>query len=215
MPSNEWIATLKQHGCTLDADQIERIGQYCFLVRKWSTFSALVSSGNLEQLEDLHIVDSFSLVDPVSSVVPVGGMVLDIGSGGGFPAIPMAIALPDRYFTLMERSAKKVSFLRKVMGALKLDHVQLIHGTFPDELPEEVPHGITARAVERSDAVMEEITGVMPENCTFFCQSGDPKGKVDENMFHVERWQDEWTKTGARRGTLYTIRRRDGVAPAE
>ena len=209
MPSNDWIKTLEQHGCTLNTGQIEQMVQYCFLLRTWSEFTALVSSGNLERLEDLHVVDSLSLVVPLTKWVPVGGTIFDIGSGGGFPAIPLAIAMPDRQFVLMERSGKKVSFLRKVMGSMKLKQVKLIHGTFPHELPEEVPHAITARAVERSDDVLAEILDIMPENCVFCCQSGDPKDKLDPSMFHVEHWEDKWTTSGARRGSLYGVRRKD------
>ena len=208
MPSTDWIDTLREHDCALGDDQIEQIEQYCFLLRKWSSFTALVSSGNLEHLEELHVVDSLSLKEPLVQWVPSGGQIFDIGSGGGFPAIPLAIAVPDRQFVLMERSGKKVSFLRKVMGALKLKHVRLIHGTFPQQLPEEVPHAITARAVERSDDVLEAITDSMPENCVFCCQSGDPKGKIDGDRFHVEHWIDNWTRSGHRRGALYAVRRR-------
>ncbi len=211
MPSNDWIKTLEQHGCSLNAQQIEQMVQYCFLLRTWSEFTALVSSGNLEHLEDLHVVDSLSLMGPLTKWVPEGGYIFDIGSGGGFPAIPLAIAMPDRQFVLMERSGKKVSFLRKVMGSLQLKHVKLIHGTFPHDLPEAVPHAITARAVERSDAILEEILDIMPENCVFYCQSGDPGGKVDGDMFHVEHWEDKWTTSGARRGSLYSIRQKEGA----
>lgn len=209
MPSNDWIKTVAGHGCALGAPQVEQMVQYCFLLRKWSEFTALVSSGNLEHLEDLHVVDSLSLVGPLTKWVPEGGYIFDIGSGGGFPAIPLAIAMPERQFVLMERSGKKVSFLRKVMGALQLTHVKLIHGTFPHDLPEMVPHAITARAVERSDEILEEILDVMPEHCVFCCQSGDPQGKVDGDMFHVEHWEDDWTASGARRGSLYGIRQRE------
>jgi len=215
MPSTEWIDTLKKHGCVLSEAQIEALTQYCFLVRTWSTFKALVSAGNLEHLEAFHIVDSLSLVAPVRHWVPEGGLLLDIGSGGGFPAIPLAIALPERRFMLMERSGKKVAFLRKVIGALKLAHVRLIHGTFPQQLPEEVPQAITARAVERSEVLLADITEILPAGCTFFCQSGDPSGIVDETMFHVEHWEDAWTHSGARRGSLYTVQRRSEGPPID
>ncbi len=209
MPSTDWIDTLKKHDVTLSGDQIQQITQYCFLVRSWSDFASLVSVGNLEHLEELHIVDSLSLLKPVTVTVPEGGLLFDIGSGGGFPAIPLAIALPERNFLLMERSGKKISFLQKVIGALKLKHVSLIHGSFPERLPEDAPHAITARAVERADTVLMDITDSMPENTVFLCQSGDPRGKIDGAMFHVEHWKDNWTKSGARRGSLYTIRHRE------
>ncbi len=209
MPDIEWIDRVARHGVKLDARQLEQLTQYGFLLRKWSTFTALVSSGNLAELESLHFVDSMSLVDVVRSNVAPGETVLDIGTGGGFPAIPLAVLLPDRNFVLMERSAKKVSFLRKVMGALGLGHVSLIHGSFPDDVPEEPPVAITARAVERSDAVLADILDILPENCVFLCQSGDPTEKLDGKMFHVEHYEDAWTRSGDRRGSLHLVRLRE------
>lgn len=207
MPSTDWIARVAEHGEKLDAEQIAQLGQFCFLLRKWSTFTTLVSTGDLAQLEALHVVDSLSLAPVLRELVSPGGTVLDIGTGGGFPAIPLAVALPDRKFVLLERSAKKVSFLRKVMGALSLGHVSLIHGTFPELLPEDAPAAITARAVERSEVILGEIAEIMPVGCVFLCQSGDPAGKIDGEMFHVEQIEDGWSRSGARRGTLHLIRR--------
>jgi 16S rRNA (guanine527-N7)-methyltransferase len=205
MPKRDWVERVQRHGLALSEGQIEALEQYCFLVRKWSTFAAVVSTSDLEQLEGLHVVDSLSLVAPVRDRVAPGGRLLDIGSGGGFPAIPLAIVLTDREFVLMERSGKKVSLLRKVIGALGLTHVQLIHGSFPDQLPEGLPAVITARAVEKAESVMEDVLDLLPPACTFFCQSGDPRSRVDGAMFHVEPWEDEWTRSGARRGSLYLI----------
>lgn len=208
MPDIEWINRVARHGVELDEHQIGQLTQYGFLLRTWSAFTSLVSSGNLADLENLHVVDSLSLVDVIRSVTQSGAVVLDIGTGGGFPAIPLAVAVPDRNFVLMERSAKKVSFLRKVMGSLGLSHVSLIHGSFPADVPELPPAAITARAVERSDAVLADIAEILPDNCVFLCQSGDPTEKLDGTMFHVEHWEDTWTRQGDRRGSLHLVRLR-------
>ncbi len=209
MPDIVWIDRVARHGIALDARQVEQLTQYGFLLRKWSTFTALVSSGNLAELESLHFVDSLSLVDVVRGNVAPGETLLDIGTGGGFPAIPLAVALPDRKFVLMERSAKKVSFLRKVMGALGLGHVSLIHGSFPEDAPELPPVSITARAVERAEVILADIAEILPDNCVFLCQSGDPTAKLDPGMFHVEQIEDEWTRSGDRRGSLHLVRLRE------
>lgn len=206
MPSTDWIQRVSNLGLTLEERQVEQLTQYLFLLRKWSSFTALVSSGNLAELEDLHLVDSLSLVSVVQATTKEGDTLLDIGSGGGFPAIPLAVALADHRFVLMERSLKKVSFLRKVMGALGLGHVTLIHGSFPGDAPEFPPAGITARAVERADQILDEIAAILPPGTVFYCQSGDPSGKLDPEVFHVEHWEDEWNRAGARRGRLDLVR---------
>lgn len=207
MPSTDWITRVADLGVPLDETQRTQLTQYGFLLRQWNTFVTLVSAGDLAHLEDLHLVDSLSLAPLVRELVAPGEVLLDIGTGGGFPAIPLAVALPDRKFVLMERSAKKVSFLRKVMGALGLGHVSLIHGTFPEAVPPEEPVAMTARAVERADQVLADVAEVLPDTCVFLCQSGDPRGKLDAEMFHVEQIEDAWSRGGARRGTLYLVRR--------
>jgi len=208
MPSVDWVARVADLGVSLNAYQLDQFERYGFELRKWNDFITLVSAGDLPQLEALHVVDSLSLVDLVRARVAPGAVLLDIGSGGGFPAIPLAIALPDRRFVLMERSAKKVSFLQKIIGALKLEHVSLIRGTFPEDVPPEPPVAITARAVERADVVLADVSAVLPDACTFFCQSGDPQGKIDAELFHVEQIEDHWAATGARRGVLYLVERK-------
>ena len=210
MPSTDWITRVAELGVALDESQIAQLTQYGFLMRQWNTFVTLVSAGDLAQLEDLHVVDSLSLAPLVRELVAPGEVLLDIGTGGGFPAIPLAVALPDRKFVLMERSAKKVSFLRKVMGALKLGQVSLINGSFPEAVPPEEPVAMTARAVERADVVLADVAEVLPDGCVFLCQSGDPRGKLDSEMFHVEHFEDAWSRSGARRGSLYLVRRIPG-----
>lgn len=208
MPPTDWIARVSALDVSLDDAQVARLTEYVFLLRQWNAFVTLVSAGDLPRVEDLHLVDSLSLAAIVREIVPPGGTLLDIGSGGGFPAIPLAVALPDRRFVLMERSAKKVSFLRKVMGALSLGHVRLIRGSFPEDVPPTPPAAITARAVERAEQVLADVAEVLPDGCVFLCQSGDPSGKVDPEVFHVEQIDDAWSNSGLRRGSLHLLRRR-------
>lgn len=89
------------------ADDLE---QFCQLLRKWNKVQNLVSRETVDRLWQRHIADSLQLLH----VLPPHQTVLDLGSGGGFPAIPLAIALKgtDTSFTLVEPIAKKASFLR-------------------------------------------------------------------------------------------------------
>jgi 16S rRNA (guanine527-N7)-methyltransferase len=71
-------------------------------------------------------------------IIPHAGKVLDIGSGGGFPGIPLKIMLPDLSVTLIDSVRKKVSFLNQVIRTLKLKNIQAIHARAEDlaESPE-------------------------------------------------------------------------------
>jgi len=92
---------------------------YAALLRKWNAVQNLVSRETLAEIWPRHIEDSLQLVPLLR---PHDRQLIDLGSGGGFPAIPMAIASreTERRFTLVEPVAKKASFLRAVARELAL-----------------------------------------------------------------------------------------------
>jgi 16S rRNA (guanine527-N7)-methyltransferase len=92
---------------------------YAALLRKWNAVQNLVSRETLAEIWPRHIEDSLQLVPLLR---PHDRQIIDLGSGGGFPAIPMAIASreTERRFTLVEPVAKKASFLRAVARELAL-----------------------------------------------------------------------------------------------
>ena len=89
------------------------------LLRKWNAVQNLVSRETLHEVRARHIDDSLQLLPLLR---PSDRRVVDLGSGGGFPAIPLAIASRgvERRFTLVEPIAKKASFLRTVARELDL-----------------------------------------------------------------------------------------------
>jgi 16S rRNA (guanine527-N7)-methyltransferase len=97
-------------------DDLER---FAALLRKWNAVQNLVSRETVDGLWPRHIDDSRQLM---KFVRPTDKRVIDLGSGGGFPAIPMAIASreTERRFTLVEPLAKKAAFLRTVARELEL-----------------------------------------------------------------------------------------------
>ena len=97
-------------------DDLER---FAALLRKWNAVQNLVSRETIDQLWPRHIDDSLQLMKFVRDT---DRLVVDLGSGGGFPAIPMAIASreTERRFILVEPIAKKAAFLRTVARELDL-----------------------------------------------------------------------------------------------
>jgi 16S rRNA (guanine(527)-N(7))-methyltransferase RsmG len=179
------------------------LARHLNLIREWNAYASLVSVGDLSDLLNRHVVDALSLA-PYVARRP--GMYLDIGSGGGFPAIPLKCLLPELPLVLVERSSKKVGFLRKVVGRLGLGSVTLIQGEFPGCLPKGLDVTcITARAVERPEVLTRALAKWIPDTCTFLCQS--EMGSEFGDMFHVERVEDAWTSEHLRRGPLELVRR--------
>lgn len=176
---------------------------YIQLIRDWNSFASLVSRSDLDLLEQVHLPDSLSLAPLIRCLGKDRLHLLDIGSGGGLPAIPLKIVLPELEVEMVERSTRKTGFLEKVVGALHLGSVRVVHGNFP-EVEVAVPDVVTARAVEKPGKVLPRALDLLPVGGVFLCQTVllqlDPR-------FHVERVEDEWTAHGLRRGNLYIIRR--------
>ena len=97
-------------------DDLER---FAALLRKWNAVQNLVSRETVNELWPRHIEDSLQLVPLLRER---DRRIIDLGSGGGFPAIPLAIATrgSERRFTLVEPSGKKAAFLRAAARELDL-----------------------------------------------------------------------------------------------
>ena len=99
--------------------QRDELEQFAALLRKWNAVQNLVSRETVDTLWPRHIEDSLQLVPLLRDS---DRRIIDLGSGGGFPAIPLAIATrgSERRFTLVEPIAKKASFLRTAARELDL-----------------------------------------------------------------------------------------------
>lgn len=207
------LTRLADAGIEVPEDSEARLAEHVRLVREWNRAVSLVSRADLLELEPRHVVDSLSLAPVLAGRGLSGGILLDIGSGAGFPAIPLAVVLPELRVVLVERSERKVGFLRKVVGALGLERVRIYCGQFPKAVADVRPDAITARAVEQPGVVVESVGVFVERGAVFLCQAGDPREiapgmfhvEHSADRFHVEHWVDEWTRENLRRGQLYIV----------
>jgi 16S rRNA (guanine527-N7)-methyltransferase len=96
-----------------------RLTTFCEIVVRWAPRVDLVSPSDLERLRERHIDDSLR-VQPLLRELPVGPVV-DVGSGAGFPGIPLAIVAPERHFRLLEPRTARAAFLEEAVRLLELD----------------------------------------------------------------------------------------------
>ena len=89
----------------------EKLDHLAEMVRKWTKKINLIAPGTVDNLFERHIADSLRL----SSFTSPGQSWLDLGSGGGFPGLVLAIAHPEVSFTLIESDKRKCTFLRSVL----------------------------------------------------------------------------------------------------
>lgn len=96
-----------------------RLLAFCQLLLKWNASLNLTGARNLADLVQDHLADAFVL----GAKVPLGAQVVDVGSGGGLPALPLAVLRPDLKMTLVEPRTKRVAFLRTAIRELGLNAV--------------------------------------------------------------------------------------------
>jgi 16S rRNA (guanine527-N7)-methyltransferase len=110
----------------LDDVQRRRFGQLPALYAEWNSRINVVSRKDIDDLEVHHILHSLSIAR-FCRFAP-GTSVMDAGTGGGFPGIPLAILFPDCHFTLVDAVAKKIKVVQAVTDALGLQNVTPLWG---------------------------------------------------------------------------------------
>jgi 16S rRNA (guanine527-N7)-methyltransferase len=101
----------------------EALAAFEELVRRFSGRLNLVAAADLPRLRERHSADSLRLLPFAESTT---GACIDVGSGAGFPGIPLALALPDRVWRLLEPRRRRAAFLEEVVRDLDLDNVEVI-----------------------------------------------------------------------------------------
>lgn len=183
----------------------EKLRRYVAMVREWTARIGLVSGSDAGDRLWEHVLDALSLAAYVPREENDYGL-LDIGSGGGFPGLVLAACTELGRVALVERSSKKAGFLRMAAARLGLDGCEVLHGSYPDVGGDICANAITARAIERPEAVHGEILGRLQAGEVFLCQR-EPVVSAGA-AFHVEHIEDAWTARGLRRGVLYRIHRK-------
>lgn len=118
---------LRSLGVTLAPEAVARLGDYLARLLAMNEQMNLTAIKDPAEAWTRHVLDSLSLV-PMVADVPAGARLLDVGSGGGVPGIPIAIARPDLRVTLVDATQKKVAFLTGVARALGLTSVDAVWG---------------------------------------------------------------------------------------
>ncbi len=116
---------IKTYFPEIDQVAIKRLEQLQDLYNLWNQRINVISRKDLSNLYVNHVLHSLSL----AKVIPfrAGEKVLDIGTGGGFPGIPLAILHPDLDFTLIDARGKKIKVVREISKTLALENVNPVH----------------------------------------------------------------------------------------
>lgn len=124
----EWQAFIREHaaplGLSVTPAQARLFAVHAAELLRWNKKINLTAITDPVEIAIKHVLDS--LVP--SLYIPEGATLLDIGTGGGFPGIPLKAALPSLSVTLIDATLKKITFVRQVIRMLALEKITAIHG---------------------------------------------------------------------------------------
>lgn len=129
----KWKETLKSQaselGIALSDKQIEQFETYFTMLIEKNKVMNLTAITEPYDVIEKHFIDSLSIVKaiPVKQMEEQVKTVLDLGTGAGFPGIPLKIAFPHLHMTLVDSLNKRIKFLCEVIDALQLEHIEAIH----------------------------------------------------------------------------------------
>lgn len=135
---------------------------YLNQLKEWNKVTNLTSIVRDEEIAIKHFLDSIASIKAENFID--GSLIFDIGSGAGFPGVPLKILRPDLRFVLVEPSKKKASFLRYITGLLKLEHVDIFEGSleqFTETFAEKEPANyLVARGI-KFEFILDLSRGIM------------------------------------------------------
>jgi 16S rRNA (guanine527-N7)-methyltransferase len=165
----------------------EQVRAYIGLLLKWNSVISLTSVTDPLEIVRFHFGESLF----AASAVPIrGGRLADVGSGAGFPGIPLRMLIPVLDLTVIESSARKSAFLSEVVRLLHLDHIEVFHGRM-NELDGRRPlfDFITARAFGQFDELLSWSGGHLSKGGKLILWLGDNDASAVSKTRQWE-WRD-------------------------
>ena len=148
----------KELGIDLDDDSLEKFRIYKELLKEWNTKINITAIIEDEEIVVKHFLDS--LTPYLLNILDGKKEIIDIGTGGGFPGLPLKLINNDLKVTLMDSLNKRITFLKEVISSLELEGVDAIHGR-AEEL------GRTERYREKYDICISRAVASLDTLCEY------------------------------------------------
>jgi len=184
---NIWKTVLKEEtkkeGIFLKNEQIEMFEKYLFLIEEWNKKINITSIKNREEVLIKHFIDSLLVLKHVS----LSGVIADIGTGGGFPGIPLKIVKPSLEIFLIEPIRKRSNFLRTVISNLSLKKITVFNGRAENFIEKEKMDFTISRALSNIKTFCELSLPLLKPEGYLIAMKGKETEKEIVTLKNIEK----------------------------
>ena len=181
--------TLKKWFPDIEQETWEKLHEYTSLLREWNAKINLVSRKDTDRLEVKHLAHCLTITKFLR-LMPKARL-LDVGTGGGLPGIPLAICYPEARFTLMDSIGKKVMVVEDMVNQLSLQNAEVIRGRV-EELPKKKSYDfVIGRAVTALPTFFGWVQNKIakgakhsPANGILYLKGGDYTEELNSSGLH-------------------------------
>ena len=157
---------IAQQSLAIDESQQQKLIQFVHLLSQWNKVFNLTSINDKKDMVTRHLLDSLVVLPFFTENSKSIKTVLDVGTGGGIPGIPLAICLPDMHFVLLDSRGKKVRFIQTAIVKLGLKNVTAVHSRVEDySIKEDIITQNFDRVISRAFASLADMVNVCQHLC--------------------------------------------------
>lgn len=160
----------KYFGKKFTEEQLEQFAVLDELYRDWNSKINVISRKDIDMLYEHHVLHSLAIANVIR--FREGTKILDFGTGGGFPGIPLAIAFPDCHFTMIDGTGKKIRVAQEVANAIGLKNTEIVHRRGEEE------RGLYQFVVSRAVMPLPDLMKIVRKNIGGKQQNSLPNGVI-------------------------------------
>lgn len=174
-------ACFQKYEKLIDDKKLEQFLNYYDLLIEWNSFMNLTAITDFDEVLEKHFLDSIKMIDYFD--ISKADKILDLGTGAGFPGIPLKILYPKLNFVLMDSLNKRIKFLNEVILQLGLSNITAIHGRAEEAAKNEKYREqfdfVVSRAVANLSTLSEYCIPFVKVNGMFLSYKS---GKIEEEL---------------------------------